>query len=119
MGNSSAIALSFIAVSLMSATTSSSFATMSQTNNGVVPERMHVSERMKDVDGWLNKSILIPLDFQQQQPPTTKIVGDDDDDNNNLIPVVTERNMMLRGDEVVQRHMGTYGSIAFVVRRPG
>lgn len=27
--------------------------------------------------------------------------------------------MILRGDEVVQRHTGTYGSIVFIVRRPG
>jgi len=64
---------------------------------------MKVSDRMKDIDGWLTKSKLIPIDFQPK-------IGD---------LIIEEKDMMLRGNEVVKRHTGKHGSIAFIVRRPG
>ena len=63
---------------------------------------MKIPDRMHDVHGWLPSSKLIPLDLQPA-------IGD----------LVVEKNMILKGDEVVQRHTGTQGSIVFIVRRPG
>lgn len=63
---------------------------------------MKIPDRMHDVHSWLPSSKLIPLDLQPA-------IGD----------LVVEKNMILKGDEVVQRHTGTQGSIVFIVRRPG
>jgi hypothetical protein len=72
-----------------------------------VPEYMQLSTIMKNTGSWLTKAQLIPIDFEQQ----SFLEGE----NN----IVKEKDMLLKGDEVVQRHMGKYGSIAFIVRRPG
>jgi len=73
----------------------------------VVPERMYLSDTMKNTKEWLTKAQLIPLDFTKP----SFIDGEDS--------IVTEENIMLKGNEVVERNSGKYGSIAFVVRRPG
>lgn len=97
--SSSAIILtSVLAVSLMS---SPSF-TKAMSSSSSVPDRMKIPDRMHDVHSWLPSSKLIPLDLQPA-------IGD----------LVVEKNMILKGDEVVQRHTGTQGSIVFIVRRPG
>jgi hypothetical protein len=72
-----------------------------------VPEYMHLSPIMKNTNSWLNKAQLKPLDFDQK----SFLEGE----NN----IVKEKDILLKGNEVVQRNMGKYGSIAFIVRRPG
>ena len=62
---------------------------------------------MKNTNSWLNKAQLIPIDFEQK----SFLDGETN--------IVQEKDLLLKGNEVVQRNMGKYGSIAFIVRRPG
>ena len=73
-----------------------------------VPEYMQLSSIMKNTNSWLNMAQLIPIDFDQKS-----FLGDGETN------IVKEKDLLLKGDEVVQRNMGKYGSIAFIVRRPG
>lgn len=82
-----------------------------------LPETMMVSDRMKNVDDWLNKSELVPIEFKH--PVEAFASEDDNDSSSNAAFVVNEKDMMLRGNEVVNRHTGTSGSVVFVIRRPG
>ena len=69
---------------------------------------MQLSSIMKNTNSWLNKAQLIPIDFDQKS-----FLGDGEQN------IVKEKDLLLKGNEVVQRNMGQYGSIAFIVRRPG
>jgi hypothetical protein len=104
--SSKAIAFSFLAISVMMSTSSTS-ALASAKAVSQVPEYMQLSSIMKNTNSWLNKAQLVPLDFEQKSFL--------DGENN----IVKEKDMLLKGNEVVQRNMGKHGSIAFVVRRPG
>jgi hypothetical protein len=96
-----AIAFSFLAISVMMSTSSTTISALASS------KAMQLSTIMKNTGSWLTKAQLIPIDFEQQ----SFLEGE----NN----IVKEKDMLLKGDEVVQRHMGKYGSIAFIVRRPG
>jgi hypothetical protein len=103
-----AIAFSFLAISVMMSTSSTTISALASSKAvSQVPEYMQLSTIMKNTGSWLTKAQLIPIDFEQQ----SFLEGE----NN----IVKEKDMLLKGDEVVQRHMGKYGSIAFIVRRPG
>ena len=104
---SKAIAFSFLAISVLMSTSMTS-ALASATAVSQVPEYMQLSSIMKDTNSWLNKAQLIPIDFDQKS-----FLGDGEQN------IVKEKDLLLKGNEVVQRNMGKYGSIAFIVRRPG
>jgi hypothetical protein len=105
---SKAIAFSFLAISVMMSTSMTSALGASATAVSKVPEYMQLSSIMKNTNSWLNKAQLIPIDFDQKS-----FLG------NGETNIVKEKDLLLKGNEVVQRNMGKYGSIAFIVRRPG
>ena len=105
---SKAIAVSFLAISVMMSTSMTSALASSAKAVSTVPEYMQLSSIMKDTNSWLNKAQLIPIDFDQKS-----FLGDGEQN------IVKEKDLLLKGNEVVQRNMGKYGSIAFIVRRPG
>ena len=106
---SKAIAFSFLAISVMMSTSMTSALGASATAvSQKVPEYMQLSSIMKNTNSWLNKAQLIPIDFDQKS-----FLGDGAQN------IVKEKDLLLKGNEVVQRNMGKYGSIAFIVRRPG
>ena len=105
---SKAIAVSFLAISVMMSTSMTSALASSAKAVSTVPEYMQLSSIMKDTNSWLNKAQLIPIDFDQKS-----FLGNGEQN------IVKEKDLLLKGNEVVQRNMGKYGSIAFIVRRPG
>ena len=80
------------------------YATTATGMAAVVPERMILTQTMKEAP--LSLASVIPLEFNAAS--TTS-------DSSNKVQEKTA----ISGNEMIQRHMGTIGSVAFVVRRPG
>jgi hypothetical protein len=79
-----------------------------------VPNRMLLSAKMECAN--IGRALLTALQIDSSSSPTN---GQADGTSNDDVSVIINSPSSLEAEKVIQSHTGKYGSICFVVRRPG
>lgn len=79
-----------------------------------VPNRMLLSAKMECAN--IGRALLTALQIDSSSPTSN---GQDDGTSNDNVSVIINSPSSLEAEKVIQSHTGKYGSICFVVRRPG